>query len=127
GSASPSARFPGFEDYFAALLRGGVATNVGSYVGSSTVWTEVHGPRAGPPRAAELERMRALVRAAMEQGALGLASSLSGPPGAWIDTDTLVALAEVAGEKGGLYSTHIRNEGLGVWDAVDEALTIGRR
>jgi N-acyl-D-aspartate/D-glutamate deacylase len=71
--------------------------------------------------------MRALVREAMAQGALGVASSLSGPPGAWIDTDTLVALAEVAGAHGGIYSTHIRNEGLGVWEAVAEALEIGRR
>jgi N-acyl-D-aspartate/D-glutamate deacylase len=127
GSASPSARFPGFQDYFTALLRGGIATNVGSYVGSSTVWTTVRGPRAGPPTRDELDRMRALVKAAMEQGALGLSSSLSGPPGSWIDTDTLVALAREAGAYGGSYSTHIRNEGLGVWEAVAEALDIGRR
>jgi N-acyl-D-aspartate/D-glutamate deacylase len=127
GSAAPSDRFPGFAAYFDALLKGGVAANVGSYVGSSTLWTRVRGPRAGPPSAAELAQMRALVRGAMEQGALGVASSLSGPPGSWIDTDTLVALAEEARAHGGIYSTHIRNEGLGVWDAVDEALAIGRR
>ncbi|HVR71482.1 MAG TPA: D-aminoacylase [Vicinamibacteria bacterium] len=127
GSAAPSARFPDFAAYFAALLKGGVAANVGSYVGSSSVWTEVHGPRAGPAAPAALERMRALVRQAMRQGALGVASSLSGPPGSWIDTDALVAMAEVAREHGGIYSTHIRNEGLGVWDAVAEALAIGRR
>jgi N-acyl-D-aspartate/D-glutamate deacylase len=127
GSAAPSATFPDFSSYFAALLKSGIATNVGSYVGSSTVWTEVHGPRAGPPSPAALERMRALVRRAMEQGALGVASSLSGPPGSWIDTDSLVALAEVSGEHGGIYSTHIRNEGLGIWEAVPEAIEIGRR
>jgi N-acyl-D-amino-acid deacylase len=127
GSAAPSDAFPDFAAYFAALLKSGVATNVGSYIGSSTVWTEVHGPRAGPPAPAALDRMRALVRQAMEQGALGVASSLSGPPGSWIDTDTLVALAEVAGQHGGIYSTHMRNEGLGVWEAVAEALAISRR
>jgi len=127
GSAAPSARFPDFSGYFAALLKSGISTNVGSYIGSSTVWTEVHGPRPGPPTPAELEKMRALVRGAMEQGALGVASSLSGPPGAWIDTDSLVAMAAVAGEHGGIYSTHIRNEGLGVWDAAAEAIDIGRR
>jgi N-acyl-D-amino-acid deacylase len=125
-SAAPSAKFPDFDAYFDALLKSGISTNVGSYVGSGTVWTEVRGPRSGPPMPAELDRMRALVRRAMEQGALGVASSLSGPPGAWIDTDTLVALSEVAGEYGGLYSTHIRNEGLGVWDAAAEAIEIGR-
>lgn len=127
GSAAPSARFPDFGAYFAALLQGGISTNVGSYIGSGTVWTEVHGPRPGPPAPAEIDKMRALVHRALEEGALGVASSLSGPPGSWIDTDSLVALCEVAGEYGGIYSTHVRNEGLGVWDAVDEAIGIGRR
>lgn len=95
-SAAPSARFPDFQAYFAALIQSGIATNVGSYIGSGTVWTEVHGARAGPPSPAETEAMCAIVRRAMEQGALGVASSLSGPPGAWIDTDTLVLLAEVS-------------------------------
>jgi N-acyl-D-amino-acid deacylase len=126
-SAAPTAAFPDFAAYFAALIRTGIATNVGSYVGSGTVWTETHGARAGPPTPAALERMRALVRRAMEQGALGVSSSLSGPPGAWIDTDTLVALCEVAAPLGGIYSTHNRNEGLGVFDAVAEAIEIGRR
>jgi N-acyl-D-amino-acid deacylase len=126
-SAAPTAAFPDFAAYFAALTRAGTATNVGSYIGSGTVWTAVHGARAGPPTAPELDRMRALVRQAMQQGALGVASSLSGPPGAWIDTDTLVALCEIAGASGGIYSTHNRNEGLGVFDAVAEAIEIGRR
>ncbi|PYV16453.1 MAG: N-acyl-D-aspartate/D-glutamate deacylase, partial [Acidobacteria bacterium] len=116
-----------FAEYFGRLLRQGIATNVGSYVGSSQVWTYVRGPRAGPPTPSEIDAMRALVRRAMEQGALGVASSLSGPPGSWIDTDTLVALCEVAARYGGIYSTHMRNEGLGVFDAVAEALEIGRR
>jgi N-acyl-D-amino-acid deacylase len=127
GSAAPSKRWPRFTAYFDELRRHGSSANVGSYVGSSQVWTEVRGPRAGPPDAKELETMRRLVREAMEDGALGLASSLSGPPGVWIDTDTLVALAEVAGRHGGLYSTHMRTEGTGVFKAVEEAIEIGRR
>jgi N-acyl-D-aspartate/D-glutamate deacylase len=63
----------------------------------------------------------------MEDGALGVASSLSGPPGAWIDTATLVAMCEVAREYGGIYSTHMRTEGFGVFEAVAEAIDIGRR
>ncbi len=62
--------------------------------------------------------MRSIVRRAMEHGALGVSSSLSGPPGAWIDTHTLVAMCEAAAPYGGVYSTHIRNEGLGVADAL---------
>ncbi|WP_291987580.1 amidohydrolase family protein [Luteitalea sp.] len=127
GSAAPSARWPRFSAYFDDLRRRGLSANVGSYVGSSQVWTEVRGPRAGPPDARELDAMRRLVGEAMADGALGLASSLSGPPGVWIDTDTLVAMAEVAGRHGGLYSTHMRTEGKGVFASVDEAIEIGRR
>ncbi|HKQ75914.1 MAG TPA: D-aminoacylase [Blastocatellia bacterium] len=127
GSAAPSAAWKDFAGYFAELKRRGISTNVGSYIGSSTVWTTVHGAKAGPVAADELNRMRAVVREAMEQGALGVASSLSGPPGVWIDTDTLVAMCEVAAPYGGIYSTHIRTEGEGVFKAVSEAMEIGRR
>ncbi len=127
GSAAPSDRWKDFSSYFAELKRRGISTNVGSYIGSSTVWTTVRGARAGPATADELNRMRAVVREAMEQGALGVASSLSGPPGVWIDTDTLVAMCEVAAPFGGIYSTHIRTEGEGVFKAVSEAMDIGRR
>ena len=116
-----------FNGYFARLLREGISTNVGSYVGSSQIWTYVRGERAGPPTPEELGQMRALVRQAMEQGALGVASSLSGPPGSWIDTDTLVALCEAAAPYGGSYSTHMRTEGQGVFESVAEAIEIGRR
>src|ERR1044071_5195963 len=101
GSAAPSERWKDFNAYFALLLKQGISTNIGTYVGSSEIWTQVHGQRAGPPSAAELDRMRALVKEAMEQGALGVASSLSGPPGSWIDNGTLVAMCEVASKYGG--------------------------
>ena len=136
GSAAPaggrqSEKRPGnwtdLSGYFAEVLKKGVATNIGTYVGSSQVWTYVRGPRAGPPTAPELEEMKALVRVAMEQGALGVASSLSGPPGAWIDTETLVALCAAAAPYGGIYSTHMRTEGHGVFESVNEAIEIGRR
>jgi N-acyl-D-amino-acid deacylase len=126
-SAAPSERWKDFASYFAELQQRGISTNVGSYLGSGTVWTLVHGSRGGPATADELNRMRAVVKEAMEQGALGVASSLSGPPGVWIDTDTLVAMCEVAGRHGGIYSTHMRTEGSGVFKAVNEALEIGRR
>ena len=116
-----------FDGYFARLLKGGISTNIGSYVGSSQIWTYVRGEHAGPPTAEEVTAMRALVRQAMQQGALGVASSLSGPPGSWIDTDTLVAMCKIAGEYGGIYSTHMRTEGKGVFESVAEAIEIGKR
>jgi N-acyl-D-amino-acid deacylase len=127
GSAAPSKRWQTFDAYFAQLLKQGISTNIGSYVGSSEIWTFVHGQKAGPPSAEELDRMRALVKDAMKSGALGVASSLSGPPGSWIDTDTLVAMCEVASQYGGIYSTHMRTEGRGVFESVAEAIEIGRR
>jgi N-acyl-D-aspartate/D-glutamate deacylase len=126
-SAAPSAKFKDFASYYAEVIKRGTATNIGSYIGSGTVWTHVHGDRGGKASAEELQRMRVTVRTAMEQGALGVASSLSGPPGVWIDTDTLVAMCEVAGAHGGIYSTHMRTEGEAVFKAVAEALEIGRR
>ncbi len=127
GSAAPSGEFPDFAAYFARVLKLGVSTNIGSYIGSSTVWTRVHGQRAGPAIPADRVKMQAIVRTAMEQGALGVASSLSGPPGTWIDTDSLVAMCEAAAPFGGIYSTHMRTEGFGVFEAAAEAIEIGRR
>jgi N-acyl-D-amino-acid deacylase len=116
-----------FAGYFERLMRQGISTNVGSYVGSSQIWTYVRGEKAGPPSAAELDQMGSLVREAMQQGALGVSSSLSGPPGSWIDTDTLVAMCQAAAPFGGSYSTHMRTEGRGVFESVAEAIDIGRR
>ncbi|MBK7929789.1 MAG: D-aminoacylase [Bryobacterales bacterium] len=127
GSAAPSKEFPRLRDYFAALLAKGISTNIGTYVGSSQVWMHVRGARPAPPEPAELERMRAVVRDAMADGALGVASSLSGPPGAWIDTNSMVEMCKQAAPHGGIYSTHMRTEGHGVFAAVAEALDIGKQ
>jgi N-acyl-D-amino-acid deacylase len=127
GSAAPSKRWKDFDAYFAELRKNGISTNIGTYVGSSEIWTWVRGQKAGPPTSEELDRMRALVREAMRQGALGVASSLSGPPGSWIDTATLVAMCEAAAPYGGIYSTHMRTEGRGVFESVAEAIEIGQR
>lgn len=116
-----------FSGYFGRLMRQGISTNIGTFVGSSQVWTYVHGPKAGPAPSDEVAAMREQVRIAMEQGALGVASSLSGPPGSWIDKESMVAMCETAGRYGGRYATHMRTEGHGVFEAVAEALEIGRR
>ncbi|MFN7924195.1 MAG: D-aminoacylase [Bryobacteraceae bacterium] len=127
GSAAPSKDYGRFRDYWSKLLSQGISTNVGSYVGSSEIWTWVRGPKAGPPTSEELQRMQQEVIRAMEDGALGVASSLSGPPGSWIDTGTLVAMCQEASRFGGIYSTHMRTEGFGVFESVAEAIEIGRR
>jgi N-acyl-D-aspartate/D-glutamate deacylase len=127
GSAAPSTKFADFAAYFAALLKNGISPNVGSYVGSGQIWTRIVGEKSGPPTPAQTMDMQSLVRVAMEQGALGVSSSLSGPPGSWIDTQTLIAMCEVASRYGGIYSTHMRTEGQGVFESVAEALEIGRK
>lgn len=132
GSAAPARRserndWTDFDGYFARLRKNGISPNIATYVGSSQIWTYIHGEKAGPITADELKQMQAQVDLAMKQGALGVASSLSGPPGSWIDTATLVAMCEVASRYGGVYSTHMRTEGKGVFESVAEAIDIGAR
>ncbi|QUW04722.1 D-aminoacylase [Chloracidobacterium validum] len=79
------------------------------------------------PTADELAEMKRLVAKAMEEGAVGLSTGLIYAPGSFAKTDEVIALAEVAGAAGGLYVTHMRNEGNGVLEAIEEALTIGER
>ncbi len=78
------------------------------------------------PTAADLDRMRALVREAMEQGAVGVSTSLQYPPAPYASTEELIALAAEAASYGGIYATHMRNEGEGILTALDEAVRIGR-
>jgi N-acyl-D-amino-acid deacylase len=126
-SAAPTARFPRFRDYWAAILKGGVSTNIGSYIGSSLIYTAARGERPGPATAAEVEKMRQIIRQAMEDGALGVSTSLHQPPGFWISTDELTEMAKVAGEYGGIYATHTRSEGDTVFESIGEAIEVARR
>ena len=126
-SAAPSERFPRFRDYWAAILKSGVSTNIGSYVGSGLVYGNAHGNKPGPASAAEMEKMRDLIRQAMEDGALGVSTSLHQTPGFWITTDELVEMAKVAGNYGGIYSSHTRSEGETVFESIGEAIEVGRR
>ena len=112
--------------YFERVERQGVATNIASYVGEEQVWTYVKGYGQSPATPDELDAMKALVAQAMEDGALGLSTSLLQPPSSLATTANLIALAEVARQYGGIYSTHIRDEGERVFEAVDEAIQVGR-
>ncbi len=113
--------------YFDHIQARGVAVNICSYVGQGQVWTYAKGFEQSLATPEEIGRMKGLVNSAMEEGALGLSTSLLMPPANLITTGQLVSLAEVARNHGGIYSTHIRDEGEGVFESVAEAIEIGRR
>lgn len=114
-------------EYLEHLVRRGISPNVASFVGATTVRVHVLGYEDRAPTPEELDRMRALVRQAMEEGALGVGSSLIYAPAFYARTEELIALAEVAAQYGGLYISHIRSEGNRFLEAVDELITIARK
>ncbi len=114
-------------EYLQHLERRGVSSNVASFVGATTVRIHELGANDVDPTPAQLERMRALVRQAMNEGAMGVGSSLIYVPAAYAETDELAALVTEAGRCGGMYISHIRNEGGRLIEAVDELIEISRR
>jgi N-acyl-D-aspartate/D-glutamate deacylase len=113
--------------YFDVIDRAGVSTNVASFVGLGQVWECVMGQSHARPTAAQLEEMKGLVEEAMKQGAAGLSSMLMMPPGSLATTDDIVELCKIVAKYGGTYASHIRTEGIGVFEAIQEAIEIGRR
>ena len=113
-------------EYLEFLEKKGIATNVASFVGATTVRIHELGYANRAPTPEELGRMRALVRSAMEEGALGVGSSLIYAPAFYARTDELIALAQEASKYGGMYISHIRSEGNGLLEAVDELIRIAR-
>ncbi len=113
-------------EYLEYLEQRGISPNVASFLGAATPREYVMGHEDRAPTAEELERMRMLVGAAMEDGALGVASSLMYPPGLFAETDELVELSKVAAEYDGMYISHMRDEGAHMIEAIDELLTIAR-
>ncbi len=114
-------------EYLDDLVGRGVSTNVASFVGATTVRIHELGYEDRAPTSAELDRMRALVRQAMEEGALGLGTSLIYVPASFSTTEELIELAKVAAEYDGLYISHMRSEGGRLLEAVEEVLQIARR
>lgn len=112
--------------YLQFLEDRGISNNVASFVGATTVRIHELGYEDRPPTAQELIRMQDLVRLAMEEGALGVGSSLIYAPAFYSDTAELIALNRVAAAYGGRYISHIRNEGNQLLEAVDELITIAR-
>ncbi|TDJ03469.1 MAG: D-aminoacylase [Caldithrix sp.] len=113
-------------EYLEYLVHRGISCNIASFVGATTVRIHEIGYEDRPPAPEELSRMRELVRQAMEEGALGVGSSLIYAPAFYAKTDELIALCKVAAEYDGMYISHIRSEGNRLLQAVDELITIAR-
>ena len=113
-------------EYLEGLERKGISPNVASFVGATTLRIHEVGYDDREPTAAELERMKELVRQAMREGALGVGSSLIYAPAFYAKTPELVELVRAAGEFGGMYISHMRSEGSRLLEAIDELIQIAR-
>jgi dihydroorotase/N-acyl-D-amino-acid deacylase len=120
------ANWRSFRDYFALLEKQRIGINIASYVGATSVRRMVLGDNDVQPAPAQLEQMKSLVAQAMHDGAIGVSTSLQYAPAPYANTEELIALASEASRFGGIYATHMRNEGTSVLPAIDEALRIGR-
>lgn len=116
-----------FGAYLDSADRAGLGINVAYLTGHNTIREEVMGTENRAPTAAELARMRAMVAQAMNEGAFGLSTGLRYVPGYYSTVDEVVALSEEAAKRNGIYTSHLREEGVGLLDGVAEALEIGRR
>src|ERR1044071_4272460 len=113
-------------EYLEYLVKRGISCNVGSFIGATTVRIHEIGYADRPPSPDELARMKKLVRQSMEQGALGVGSSLIYTPAFYARTDELIELCKVAAEYNGMYISHIRSEGNRLLEAADELIRISR-
>ena len=114
-------------EYLGLLQRRGISLNVASFVGATTVRQHELGEGDVDPSPEQLLRMRALVRQSMEEGALGVGTSLIYPPASFAETEELVALTTEAGRCGGSYISHMRSEGDRLLESIDELIEISRR
>src|SRR5467141_1039185 len=115
-----------FREYFFRLEEQRIGINIASYVGATRVRRVVLGDNDVQPTPAQLEQMKDLVSQAMRDGAVGVSTALEYAPAPYAKTEELIALAAEASKFGGIYATHMRNEGTGILPAIDEALHIGR-
>jgi N-acyl-D-amino-acid deacylase len=113
-------------EYFSRLEKQRIGINFASHVGATRVRRMVLGDDNVQPTPVQLEQMKELVRQAMRDGAVGVSTSLEYAPAPYAKTEELIALAREASKFGGIYATHMRNEGTGILPAIDEALRIGR-
>ena len=116
-----------FGAYLDSADRAGLGINVAYLTGHNTIRREVMGTANRAPTPAELARMTQMVGLAMHEGAFGISTGLRYIPGFYSKTDEVVALSKVAADSGGIYTSHLREEGLGLFEGVAEALEIGRQ
>ena len=114
-------------EYLEFLEKKGVSPNVASFIGATTVRIHELGEADVDPTPEQLTRMRALVRDAMKEGAMGVGSSLIYMPAYFAETPELIAITEEAGKCGGMYISHMRNEGNELLEAIDELIEISRK
>ena len=114
------------DGYFAQLGKQGSALNIATFVGATQVRLAVVGKENRQPTALELAHMSAIVDTLMEQGALGVWTALEYAPASYSKTEEIIALAKAARRHGGIYASHMRNEGIRIDDALDEVFRIAR-
>ncbi len=114
------------EGFFSELRATRISINMGTLIGHNSVRRTVMGAEQRDPTPDEQEKMEALVERAMQQGAMGLSTGLIYTPGTFAKTPEVIALARAAARHSGLYASHIRDEGEGLFDAIGEALSVGR-
>lgn len=119
--------WPTLGGYLDAIDKAGVSVNVASYVGLDNVWEGVMGKEYTRPTPGQFAEMKKLLDEAMTDGAFGMSSMLAMPPGSLATTDDIADLCSVVKKHGGLFSSHIRNEGTGVFDAVKETIAVGEK
>ncbi len=114
-------------EYFKGLEKSGISINFGSYFSETQARVAVLGMASRTPTPEELERMKAIMETAMKAGAMGMTTALIYPPSSYAKTGELIEMAKVAGKYGGIYATHMRDEGKGLVGAVEEAIEIGEK
>ncbi len=114
-------------EYFAGLERTGISINFGSYYSETQAREAVLGDDSREPTPEELGRMKSLMETAMRAGAMGMTTALIYPPSSFAKTPELIEMAKVAGRFGGIYASHMRDEGKGLVGAVEEAIVIGEK
>jgi N-acyl-D-amino-acid deacylase len=114
------------KEYLDSLSTFSLGVNTAYLVGHNVIRRRVMGTENRAPTAEELEQMEAMVQEAMENGAFGISTGLKYVPGSFSKVDEVIALSKIAGEAGGIYTSHLREEGLGLLEAVQEAIMISR-
>ena len=113
-------------DYFRVLEGGGISGNIASYVGLGQVRSCIMGKENRKPSEEEMEKMKQLIREAMEDGAMGLSSGMIYVPDMYFTTEEIIEFAKIASNYGGIYATHIRSEDNELLESIDEAIEISK-